>query len=52
MKKLLLLFLLIFTSIAFSQNDSKKITGTVVDSKGAPIPSVTVTFEDKTPPPI
>ena len=47
MKKLLLLFLLIFTSIAFSQNDSKKITGTVVDSKGAPIPSVTVTFEDK-----
>ncbi len=47
MKKLLLLFLLIFTSIAFSQNDPKKITGTVVDSKGAPIPSVTVTFEDK-----
>jgi TonB-linked SusC/RagA family outer membrane protein len=47
MKKLLLLFLLIFTSIAFSQNDPKKITGVVVDSKGAPIPSVTVTFEDK-----
>jgi uncharacterized membrane protein len=47
MKKLLLLFLLIFTSIAFSQNDPKKITGTVVDSKGDPIPSVTVTFEDK-----
>jgi len=47
MKKLLVLFLLIFTSIAFSQNDPKKITGTVVDSKGAPIPSVTVTFEDK-----
>ena len=47
MKKLLVLFLLIFTSIAFSQNDTKKITGTVVDSKGNPIPSVTVTFEDK-----
>ena len=47
MKKLLLLFLLIFTSIAFSQNDPKKITGKVVDSKGDPIPSVTVTFEDK-----
>ncbi|MSP85493.1 MAG: TonB-dependent receptor [Flavobacteriaceae bacterium] len=47
MKKLLVLFLLIFTSIAFSQNDPKKITGTVLDSKGAPIPSVTVTFEDK-----
>ena len=47
MKKLLVLFLLIFTSIAFSQNDPKKVTGTVVDSKGAPIPSVTITFEDK-----
>lgn len=47
MKKLLLSFLLIFTSIAFSQNDPKKVTGAVVDSKGIPIPSVTVTFEDK-----
>ena len=47
MKKLVVFFLLIFTSIAFSQNDPKKITGTVVDSKGDPIPSVTVTFEDK-----
>lgn len=47
MKKLLLLFLLIFTSIAFSQNDPKKITGTVLDSKGDPIPGVTITFEEK-----
>ena len=47
MKKLLLLFLLIFTSIAFSQNDPKKISGTVVDSKGDPIPGVTITFEEK-----
>lgn len=47
MKKLLVLFLLIFTSISFSQNDPKKVSGTVVDSKGAPIPGVTVTFEDK-----
>ncbi len=46
MKKPLLLFLLIFTSIAFSQKDSKGITGTVVDSKGIPIPGVTVTFEE------
>jgi TonB-linked SusC/RagA family outer membrane protein len=47
MKKLLVLFLLIFTSIAFSQNDPKRITGTILDSKGDPIPGVTVTFEDK-----
>ncbi len=47
MKKLLVLFLLIFTSIAFSQNDPKKITGTVLDSKGDPIPGVTITFEEK-----
>ena len=47
MKKPILLFLLIFTTIAFSQNEPKKITGAVIDSKGDPIPGVTVTFEDK-----
>ena len=48
MKKPILLFLLIFTTIAFSQNEpTKKITGAVIDSKGDPIPGVTVTFEDK-----
>ena len=47
MKKSILLFLLIFTTIAFSQNEPKKITGAVIDSKGDPIPGVTVTFEDK-----
>jgi TonB-linked SusC/RagA family outer membrane protein len=47
MKKLLVLFLLIFTSIAISQNNPKKITGTILDSKGDPIPGVTVTFEEK-----
>ena len=47
MKKPLILFLLIFTSIIYSQTDTKKISGTVVDDKDAPIPGVTVTFEDK-----
>ena len=47
MKKPLLLFLLIFTSIIYGQGDAKKVTGTVVDDKGLPIPNVTVTFEDK-----
>ena len=47
MKKPLILFLLIFTSIIYSQTDTKKISGTVVDDKGLPIPGVTVTFEDK-----
>ena len=47
MKKPLLLFLLIFTSIIYGQVDAKKVTGTVVDDKGLPIPNVTVTFEDK-----
>lgn len=45
MKKPILLFLLIFTSIIYAQ--APKITGTVVDSKGMTIPGVTVTFEDK-----
>ena len=45
MKKPILLFLLIFTSIIYAQ--APKITGTVVDSKGMSIPGVTVTFEDK-----
>ena len=47
MKKPLVLFLLIFTSIIYSQTESKIISGTVVDNKGVSIPGVTVTFEDK-----
>jgi TonB-linked SusC/RagA family outer membrane protein len=47
MKKPILFFLLIFTSIIYAQADKPKISGTVVDSKGMSIPGVTVTFEDK-----
>ena len=46
MKKPLVLFLLIFTSIIYSQTELKKISGLVVDNKGLPIPGVTVTFEE------
>jgi len=44
MKKPILLFLLIFTSIINAQTGSK-VTGTVVDSKGMTIPGVTVTSD-------
>jgi TonB-dependent starch-binding outer membrane protein SusC len=47
MKKPILFFLLIFTSIIYAQTDKPKISGTVVDSRGMSIPGVTVTFEDK-----
>lgn len=47
MKKPLLFFLIIFTSIIYGQVDNRKISGTVVDIKGVPIPSVNVTFEEK-----
>jgi TonB-linked SusC/RagA family outer membrane protein len=47
MKKPILLFLLIFTSIIYAQADKLKVSGTVVDSKGLSIPGVTVTCEDK-----
>ena len=40
------MFLLIFTSIIYSQTELKKISGLVVDNKGLPIPGVTVTFEE------
>jgi hypothetical protein len=46
MKKPLVLFLLIFTSIIYSQTELKKISGLVADNKGLPIPGVTVTFEE------
>ncbi len=46
MKKPILLFLLIFTSLIYSQTGSK-VSGTVVDGKGLSIPGVTVTCEDK-----
>ncbi|WP_396184777.1 SusC/RagA family TonB-linked outer membrane protein [Flavobacterium sp.] len=46
MKKPILLFLLIFTSLIYSQTSSK-VSGTVVDGKGLSIPGVTVTCEDK-----
>ena len=45
MKKPILLFLLIFTSIIYAQTDKLKVSGTVVDSKGSSIPGVTVTSE-------
>lgn len=44
MKKPILLFLLIFTTIIYAQT---KVSGTVVDEKGLPIPSASVVFEDK-----
>jgi len=47
MKKPILLFLLIFTSIIYAQADKLKVSGTVVDSKGLSLPGVTVTCEDK-----
>jgi len=45
MKKPILLFLLIFTSIIYAQTDQRKVSGTVVDIKGISIPGVTVTSE-------
>lgn len=47
MKKPILLFLLIFTSIIYAQTDKLKVSGTVLDAKGLSIPGVTVTCEDK-----
>lgn len=47
MKKTVLFFLLIFSSFIYSQTDGKIVTGIVTDEKGIPIPSATVTFEDK-----
>lgn len=44
MKKPILLFLLIFTSIIYAQT---KVSGIVIDEKGLPIPSVSVNNEDK-----
>jgi TonB-linked SusC/RagA family outer membrane protein len=44
MKKPILLFLLIFTSVIYAQINNLKITGTVVDDKGISIPGATVTF--------
>lgn len=45
MRKPILLFLLIFTSIIYSQSDPIKITGKVVDNNGDSIPGATVTFD-------
>lgn len=47
MKKPILFFLLIFTSIIYSQSNDLNVTGTVIDAKGESIPGVTITFEDK-----
>ena len=47
MKKPILLFLFIFTSILNAQTDKLKITGTVVDAKGGGIPAVNITSEDQ-----
>jgi len=48
MKKLILLFLLIFTTVIYSQTDKVKISGTVFDSKGETLPRVSVTFDANT----
>jgi len=47
MKKRILLFLLIFTSIIHAQTDKLKISGIVKDEKGMPISNVAITFDDK-----
>lgn len=47
MKNRILLFLLIFTSIVYAQTDKVKISGTVTDEKGLPIPSASINFDDK-----
>ena len=47
MKKLFLLFLLIFASFVYSQESKLKVSGTVVDKMGVSIPGVRITFEDK-----
>ena len=47
MKKPILLFLFIFTSIINAQTDKLKITGTVVDAKGEGIPAVNITSDDQ-----
>jgi TonB-linked SusC/RagA family outer membrane protein len=47
MKNRILLFLLIFTSIIYAQTDKVKISGTVTDEKGLPIPSASINFDDK-----
>jgi len=47
MKKPILLFLFIFTSIINAQTDKLKITGTVVDAKGEGIPGVNISSEDQ-----
>ena len=47
MKKPILLFLFIFTSILNAQTDKLKITGTVVDAKGEGIPAVNITSDDQ-----
>jgi TonB-dependent starch-binding outer membrane protein SusC len=45
MKKTLFLFILIFTSITYSQNDRIKITGKVYDDKGIPLAGVKIQYE-------
>ena len=47
MKNRILLFLLIFTSIIYAQTEKVKISGTVTDEKGLPIPSASINFDDK-----
>lgn len=47
MKKPILLFLLIFTSIIYAQADKVQVSGNVLDSKGLSIPGVTITCEEK-----
>ena len=47
MKKTILMFLLVFSSIMNAQTDKIKVSGTVVDNTGLTIPNVTVTVDDR-----
>ena len=47
MKKTILMFLLVFSSISYSQTEKIKITGIVVDDKGQALPGVSVVSGEK-----
>ncbi|WP_418263223.1 SusC/RagA family TonB-linked outer membrane protein [Flavobacterium faecale] len=47
MKKTILMFLLVFSSIINAQTDNIKISGRVLDNTGQPIPNATVTADGK-----
>lgn len=47
MKKTILMFLLVFSSIMNAQTDKIKVSGKVSDNNGMGVPGVTVAFDDK-----